>query len=495
MPPALALPLRCAVWFDRAAAWPRRWLRRLPGLMAPAFAALMLAACGNDDDGGGPVAPTITEQPEAATIVVGQTATFDVAASGSGPLSYQWRRNGVDIAGATGSSITTGVAVAGDNGALYSVVVANAGGTVTSNAATLTVGAAIAPTVTTPPASASVVAGQTATFSVVASGSAPLAYAWRRDGSPIAGATSASYTTAATTLADDGARYSVRVHNAGGEAISDAAILSVTAAPVAPSIATQPQAATVTVGQTASFSVVAAGSAPLAYQWRRNGTAIAGATGASYTTPATVAGDDGAKFSVVVGNGTAPDATSADALLTVTAAVVAPAITTQPASVTVNPGQSASFSVAASGTAPLAYQWRKNGTDIGGATQASYTTPAAVAADHGAKFAVVVSNSAGSVTSSDATLSLGTPSGAAMAELFRSRNCLACHAAESKLVGPTWRAIADRFGGRADQEDYLVQRIRQGGSGAWGAVPMPPSPNVTAEEATQMARWFIAGAP
>jgi len=85
---------------------------------------------------------------------------------------------------------------------------------------------------------------------------------------------------------------------------------------------------------------------------------------------------------------------------------VAPSITTQPANQTVTAGQTAGFSVVASGTAPLAYQWQKNGSDISGATSSLYTTPATTASDSGATFRVVVSNSAGNATSNNATLTV-----------------------------------------------------------------------------------------
>ena len=86
-----------------------------------------------------------------------------------------------------------------------------------------------------------------------------------------------------------------------------------------------------------------------------------------------------------------------------------PTITTQPASQTVTAGQAATFSVTASGTAPLGYQWQKNGAPISGATGASYTTPATTSADNGAQFRVVVSNSVSSATSSAATLTVNVP--------------------------------------------------------------------------------------
>ena len=95
-------------------------------------------------------------------------------------------------------------------------------------------------------------------------------------------------------------------------------------------------------------------------------------------------------------------------MLTVNALVVAPSITTEPVSKTVSAGQTASFSVIATGTAPLSYQWRKNGAAISGATSSSYTTPATTASDNDSQFSVVVSNSTGSVTSNVAILTVNT---------------------------------------------------------------------------------------
>ena len=91
---------------------------------------------------------------------------------------------------------------------------------------------------------------------------------------------------------------------------------------------------------------------------------------------------------------------------TATATPIPPSITTQPANKTVTVGQTAKFSVTATGTTPLHYRWMKNGVNISGATNASYTTPPTTAADNGSLFAVVVSNVAGSVTSNNAVLTV-----------------------------------------------------------------------------------------
>jgi Domain of unknown function (DUF4091)/Immunoglobulin domain len=353
-----------------------------------------------------PVAPSITVQPSSQMVMTGQTASFSVAATGTAPLSHQWRKNGVPISGATSSTYTTLATASSDSGTQFTVLVSNAVGSVTSNPATLTVNAVtVAPSITTQPTSQSVTAGQTATFSVVATGTAALSYQWRKNNVAIGGATSSSYATLTTTTSDSGSTFVVVVSNAAGTVTSAAATLTVNAAPVAPRISTQPTSQTVTAGQTATFSVAATGTTPLSYQWQKSGVAISGATSSTYTTPATASSDSGTQFTVLVSN-TVGSVTSSPATLTVNAVTVAPSITTQPTSQSVTAGQTATFNVTAAGTTPLSYQWRKNSTAISGATSSTYTTPATASSDSGTQFTVLVSNTVGSVTSSPATLTV-----------------------------------------------------------------------------------------
>jgi hypothetical protein len=175
-------------------------------------------------------------------------------------------------------------------------------------------------------------------------------------------------------------------------------------------ITTQPANQTVTAGQTATFSVAATGTAPLTYQWQKSGANVAGASGTSYTTPATAMSDSGSTFDVVVTN-PAGNVTSNSATLTVNPAPTAPSITTQPANQTVTAGLTASFTVVATGTAPLSYQWHLNGTNIAGATSASYTTPVTTTANSGQQFRVQVTNSVGSTQSTTATLTVTAAGG------------------------------------------------------------------------------------
>jgi hypothetical protein len=355
---------------------------------------------------GTPVAPSIAVEPVSKSILVGQTATFSVTASGTAPLGYQWYKNGTSIAGATSATYTTPAETVSDNGAQFSVAVSNSAGNVSSNLAMLSVTTSpMAPSITTQPANQTIFAGQTAKFSVIASGTSPLTYQWRKNGADISGGTSASYTTAAETTSDNGALFSVVVTNSAGNVTSNSVTLTVNPDPVAPSISSQPASQTITAGQTAGFSVTASGTTPLTYQWQKNGVPISGVTSPTYTTPAETTSDNGSLFSVVVSN-SAGSATSNSAVLTVNPAPVAPSITTQPSNQAITAGQTATFSVTASGTLPLIYQWQKNGTNISGATSSRYITPAETSSDNGAQFTVVVSDSVGSITSNAAILTV-----------------------------------------------------------------------------------------
>ena len=187
----------------------------------------------------------------------------------------------------------------------------------------------------------------------------------------------------------------------------------------APSIQTGPANTAVVEPQSASFSVATNGTAPLAYQWLRSDggatfAAIDGATASTYTTGATtVANDNGDRYRVVVSN-LEGSAQSVDVMLTVTANAIAPTITTQPQNQSVAVGASATFAVVATGTSP-AYQWQRSfdggivWTDIAAATNASYTLANAQTSDANAIYRARVSNAAGTVTSSTATLTVTAP--------------------------------------------------------------------------------------
>jgi uncharacterized membrane protein len=175
-----------------------------------------------------------------------------------------------------------------------------------------------------------------------------------------------------------------------------------------PVIIAQPQGQTADAGSTATFTTLAAGTAPLSYQWRLNGADVAGATDSAYVRSNVQPGDAGT-YSVVVANAVG-SVTSSNAILTVNGGPVnvAPTISQQPQDLNVNQGSSAAFSVVATGTPAPAYQWRFNGTNISGATASSYVL-AHVEPENAGSYSVVVTNVAGSVTSSNAMLAVTQP--------------------------------------------------------------------------------------
>lgn len=170
----------------------------------------------------------------------------------------------------------------------------------------------------------------------------------------------------------------------------------------APTISTQPQNQSVAPGAAVTFAVAATGQPAPTFQWRKNGANIAGATNATLSLTNVQAADAGT-FSVVVTN-SAGSVTSNNATLTVSATSAPPAITLQPASQTIASGHTAVFNVAATGA--TGFQWRRGGTNITGATNATLVIPNAAAADVGT-YTVVVSGATGSpANSTPATLSV-----------------------------------------------------------------------------------------
>ncbi len=342
------------------------------------------------------IAPAITSQPSSLTVNQNASAAFSITATGTPAPTYQWQLNGSDVSGATSASYTIASTQAANAGS-YTCVVTNAAGSVTSSAATLTV--QIPPAITSQPSSLTVNQNASAAFSITATGTPAPTYQWRLNGTNISGATAASYSVASAQAANAGS-YTCVVTNAAGSVTSAAATLTVQ---IAPAITSQPTSLAVLQNSAAVLSITATGTPAPTYQWRLNGTNISGATAASYSIASAQAANAGS-YTCVVTNA-AGSVTSAAATLTVQ---IAPAITAQPTSLTVNQNASAVLSVTATGTPAPTYQWRLNGTNISSATSASYTIASTQAANAGT-YTCVVTNVAGSVTSSAATLTVQIP--------------------------------------------------------------------------------------
>jgi len=272
-------------------------------------------------------APTITQQPQSLNVNEGTAATFTLAASAPDNLLVHWQRSDDD--GATWTTLNTSGAPLtytldpvqlADSGARFRASVCNSVGVqvncITSDVATLTVASAtIAPVFTQQPQPITVVEGQTASFSAVVTATPTPTVRWFREVIPgpniqvgptclgAGGQTSCTYTTDRVSLADDGAQFFSIATNGTDNTMSTWVTLTVTAAAVAPSITQQPTDQSVTDGGNATFSVVADGTAPLSYQWFRSGNPINGANASHYSISPVSLSDDGAQFSVEVGNG------------------------------------------------------------------------------------------------------------------------------------------------------------------------------------------------
>jgi hypothetical protein len=337
--------------------------------------------------------PSITQQPSTLTVNQGQAATFSVAVNGDSPLGYQWRFNGVPISGGSGNSYTVAGAMPANAGG-YDAVVSNAYGSITSVVAQLTVW--VPPGITSQPTNQLIVAGDNTIFQVSAAGTSPLAYQWWFNGTNSVGANT-NVLALVGTKANQAGNYCVVVTNVAGSITSTVAILTVG---TPPAISQQPSGLTLVQGQTANFGVTATGDSPLVYQWRFNGTPVSSGTTSSYSVAGVTTANAGS-YDTVVSNPYGV-VTSAVAQLTV---LMPPTITTQPANQTTVAGNTAQFQVSASGSSPLNYQWYFNATNAIGANMNSLSLSNAQPNQTGS-YRVVVSNTAGSITSSVATLTV-----------------------------------------------------------------------------------------
>src|SRR5205823_3783692 len=209
---------------------------------------------------------------------------------GSGPINYQWRKNGTDINGAISSTLSLPNVSASD-AATYCVVVTGPCNAVT-NCATLAV---LTPVTATGPNSLTNCPGTTASFSVVATGSGPINYQWSKDGTTMKGATNSSLMLLGVSAGDAGS-YCVIVSGA-----CDSVVKCATLTVLAPLSISGPTDSTNCPGSTASFSVETLGSGPFTYQWSKDGTNAVGATNSSLTLLGVAAGDAGTYCVVVRG--------------------------------------------------------------------------------------------------------------------------------------------------------------------------------------------------
>ncbi len=237
--------------------------------------------------------PVITVAPVGVATNAGNTVAFSVTATGGGTLLYQWRFKGEGIDGATNNLLTLS-AITTNQAGRYSVIVANAAGAAHA-ASTLQIFSP--PVITQQPADRFVIAGQPASFTVLATGSQPLRHQWRRNGNPLPGATNAIHSIASAQPSDAGG-YSVVITNIFGSITSVVANLVISVPPV---ITNQPAIQIVNQNADAVFSVLAGGTAPLRYQWSYNGGALANATNAVLTLAAVQPSQAG-DYAVVITN-------------------------------------------------------------------------------------------------------------------------------------------------------------------------------------------------
>ena len=410
--------------------------------------------------------PTITNSPAGQAVLGGATVLFTVGAASAGPLTFQWRQNGVNLSdgpnlfgSATASLIITNVV--STNVGSYSVVVANAAGAVTSSPPAVLTITSSKPVITSQPANQTAIVGTTARFSVSALGNAPISYQWYFGSATVTNATNATLLLPNVATNQAGS-YSVFISNSQGSTNSAIATLLVLPAPLVqnggfelgtfdnwttagnfdPSVcvvttdvqfvhsgvygaALGPvgplgyisQSVPTAAGQTyeISCSFYCDGQLPNEFSVSWNGALLFDQQNIDDTrgwTNLQFLADAVAVNSLLsFGFRNDPSYLGLDDIAVVPIDLTgAPVIITQPAALVTPPGSAASFGISAGGRSPLTYCWRRDGAPIAGATNSTYTTNDVQPADCGTLFSCLVSNSLGATLSANADLTVIPPS-------------------------------------------------------------------------------------
>lgn len=256
-------------------------------------AAIMNSTAGNVDglladdingarfiyaDRAGLQVPSVLIPLASTNVVAGANIELSVTVAGTPPFQYVWTKDRIRQINQS-SKLTLANAQTGAAGT-YAVTVTNPAGSVTSEAVVKITSFTAVPVILAQPVNVTARAGFDATLSVNADGTSPLRFQWFKNGAPVGPLSESNALTLSSVQLADAGSYSVTATNSAGSVTSNAATLTVTAEPVnvVPSFTTQPVSRTINAGSTVVFSSLAAGTPNPTYQWRQNGTIIAGAT-------------------------------------------------------------------------------------------------------------------------------------------------------------------------------------------------------------------------
>jgi hypothetical protein len=353
--------------------------------------------------------PVITSiAPTNQTVPAGSNAAITVTATGTSPLAYRWFRNGQLVVGQTNVTAAFTPAQTNHTGS-YFCIVSNAFGSATSVVAILTV----TPPTGMPPVILSIAptnqvigVGSITFINVTVTGTGPLLYRWFQNGSLVVGQTNSSINFSPVEINHAGAYFCV-VSNSFGVATSGVAVLTVILPGTAPVILSiVPTNQVVFVGSNALITLNATGTPPLFYRWSRDGTNLPGATNNIIAFAPAVTTDSGT-YRCVVSN-LLGSVLSTGAVLTVITGTNPPAVLSiSPTNLTVPIGTNAMFTVTATGSAPLSYQWQFGGVSLPGRTNFVLAFPAQLT--NSGIYRCVVSNPLGVAISPEAVLNVTLP--------------------------------------------------------------------------------------
>ncbi len=338
----------------------------------------------------------IVAQPQGGWVAGGDDFSLSVEARGTPPLTYQWYFQGAPLTGQT-SNVLSLTSVTTDNSGTYAVAASNGAGTRWSDTVRLAV---FEPVIRTQPRGGEIEAGTNFTFTVVAGGNPPFTYQWFFNGAPLVESTtslSSNSLPLTNVMAAQSGTYYVVVTTAAGSLRSDNAVLTVDD----PAILSQPTGGRVSAGTNFTFTVTAAGTSPLTYQWLFNGAPLTNQAAPILMLTNLTAAQSGS-YSVRVTNPNGSRTSAAAGLQ-----VDDPAIVLQPVGGQAALHENFRFDVTAAGSQPIIYQWYFQGAPLPGEVNRTLELDDLSFAQSG-PYSVLVRSAEGSVMSSSANLTVVT---------------------------------------------------------------------------------------
>ncbi|MGN6647508.1 MAG: beta strand repeat-containing protein [Cytophaga sp.] len=324
--------------------------------------------------------PGVSASSSATTICAGTSITLTAAPTNGGTPTYQWKKGGVAISGATNSTHTTTTAANNDSYTVTMTSTATCASptTATSSAVVITVNPVLTPSVSASSSATTICAGTSITLTAAPTNGGTPTYQWNKGGVAISGATNATYTTSTAANNDSYTVTMTSTATCASPTTATSSAVVITVNPVlTPGVSASSSATTICAGTSITLTAAPTNGGTPTYQWNKGGVAISGATNSTYTTLTAANNDSYTVTMTSTATCASPTTATSSAVVITVNPVLTPGVSASSSATTICAGTSITLTAAPTNGGTPTYQWKKGGVAISGATNATYTTTTA----------------------------------------------------------------------------------------------------------------------